>query len=72
MIPTAGGGRAVVFNDVEVLTQTSPGRESPRKRSYEVFEVSRLFIHYKIGSATEKYQCILFADLLDSIFELLF
>ena len=59
MIPTAGGGRAVVFNDVEVLTQTSPDRDSPRKRSYEVFEVSlvnvALSLHYKIGWVTEKY-----------------
>ncbi|CAH8503697.1 unnamed protein product [Heterobilharzia americana] len=27
IIPTAGGGSAVVFNDVEVLRQSSPGRE---------------------------------------------
>jgi len=39
VVPTAGGGRQVVFNDVEVLTQTSPTQElSPKKRSYEVYE----------------------------------
>uniref|UniRef100_A0A094ZKW9 Kinesin-like protein n=1 Tax=Schistosoma haematobium TaxID=6185 RepID=A0A094ZKW9_SCHHA len=32
IIPTAGGGSAVVFNDVEVLRQSSPGREQ-RKSS---------------------------------------
>jgi len=35
VIPTVGGGRQVVFNDVEVLTQESP--EKDRKRSYEEF-----------------------------------
>jgi kinesin family protein 23 len=40
VLPTAGGGRQVVFNDVEVLTQTSPTtqEQSPKKRSYEVYE----------------------------------
>jgi len=42
VLPTAGGGRQVVFNDVEVLTQTSPTTESPRKRSYEVFEAASI------------------------------
>lgn len=38
VIPTVSGGRQVVFNDVEVLTQESPEKEqSPRKRSYEEF-----------------------------------
>lgn len=38
VIPTVSGGRQVVFNDVEVLTQESPDRSgSPRKRSYEEF-----------------------------------
>jgi len=35
VIPTVGGGRQVVFNDVEVLTQESPDKD--RKRSYEEF-----------------------------------
>ena len=30
MIPTAGGGAAVVFNDVEELKQTSPGSRKRR------------------------------------------
>ena len=37
---TVGGGRQVVFNDVEVLTQESPteaGAGGHRKRSYEQF-----------------------------------
>jgi len=39
VIETIGGGRQVVFNDVEVLTQESPGESCPggRKRSYEGF-----------------------------------
>jgi len=38
VIPTIGGGKQVVFNDVEVLTQESPTRNDPaRKRSYEDF-----------------------------------
>merc|ERR1719228_3084504 len=38
VIPTVGGGKQVVFNDVEVLTQESPTRMDPaRKRSYEEF-----------------------------------
>jgi len=38
VIPTIGGGKQVVFNDVEVLTQESPTRTDPaRKRSYEDF-----------------------------------
>jgi len=38
VIPTVGGGKQVVFNDVEVLTQESPTRLDPgRKRSYEEF-----------------------------------
>ena len=36
MIPTVGGGRQVVFNDVEVLTQESP-EKLDRKRSFEEF-----------------------------------
>ena len=36
VIPTIGGGRQVVFDDVEVLTQQSPGESNTdRKRSYE-------------------------------------
>lgn len=30
MIPTSGGGTAVVFNDVEVMKQTSPGTRKRR------------------------------------------
>ena len=30
VIPTAGGGSAVVFNDVETLKQTSPGSRKRR------------------------------------------
>ena len=45
VIPTAGGGRQIIFNDVEVLRQKSPERlptprkrsRSPKKRSYEEF-----------------------------------
>jgi hypothetical protein len=45
VIPTSGGGRQVIFNDVEVLRQKSPDRmptprkrsRSPKKRSYEEF-----------------------------------
>jgi len=38
VIPTVGGGRQVVFNDVEVLRQESPtGPDPARKRSYEEF-----------------------------------
>ena len=38
VIPTVGGGKQVVFNDVEVLTQLSPNKAEPvRKRSYEDF-----------------------------------
>ena len=33
MIPTAGGGASVVFNDVEELTQTSPGTRKRRTPS---------------------------------------
>ena len=36
VIPTVGGGRQVVFNDVEVLTQESPDKQD-RKRSFEEF-----------------------------------
>ena len=36
VIPTVGGGRQVVFNDVEVLTQESPEKQD-RKRSFEEF-----------------------------------
>ncbi|CAI2726091.1 unnamed protein product [Schistosoma spindalis] len=32
IIPTAGGGSAVVFNDIEVLRQSSPGREQRKSR----------------------------------------
>jgi len=35
VIPTVGGGRQVVFNDVEVLTQESP--DLGKKRSYEEY-----------------------------------
>ncbi|CAH8476004.1 unnamed protein product [Schistosoma turkestanicum] len=41
IIPTAGGGSAVIFNDVEVLRQTSPGRElrkSNRLKGTDVHE----------------------------------
>jgi len=38
VIPTVGGGKQVVFNDVEVLTQESPTKADPaRKRSYEEY-----------------------------------
>ena len=37
VIPTVGGGRQVVFNDVEVLTQESPERRKSGKRSFEEF-----------------------------------
>merc|ERR1712025_1008337 len=38
VIPTVGGGKQVVFNDVEVLTQESPVKADPaRKRSYEEY-----------------------------------
>eukprot|EP00092_Neocalanus_flemingeri_P041223 GFUD01044883.1.p1 GENE.GFUD01044883.1~~GFUD01044883.1.p1 ORF type:complete len:890 (-),score=276.71 GFUD01044883.1:140-2809(-) len=38
VIPTVSGGRQVVFDDVEVLTQESPtGLDNGRKRSYEEF-----------------------------------
>ena len=33
VIPTAGGGAAVVFNDVEELKQTSPGSRKRRSNS---------------------------------------
>ena len=33
IIPTAGGGAAVVFNDVEELKQTSPGSRKRRSPS---------------------------------------
>ena len=36
VIPTVGGGRQVVFNDVEVLTKESPDKQD-RKRSFEEF-----------------------------------
>ena len=36
VIPTMGGGRQVVFTDVEVLTQESPEKQD-RKRSFEEF-----------------------------------
>ena len=52
VIPTVGGGRQVVFNDVEVLTQESPERRKSGKRSFEEFrgiEVkiypSNIYIH---------------------------
>ena len=35
VIPTVCGGRQVIFNDIEKLTQESPEHGSPRKRSYE-------------------------------------
>eukprot|EP00096_Caligus_rogercresseyi_P002527 TRINITY_DN1469_c1_g1_i1.p1 TRINITY_DN1469_c1_g1~~TRINITY_DN1469_c1_g1_i1.p1 ORF type:complete len:848 (+),score=297.15 TRINITY_DN1469_c1_g1_i1:157-2700(+) len=39
IIPTTGGGRQVVFNDVEVLTHEAPLRRSSRfKRSFEEFK----------------------------------
>ena len=37
VIPTVGGGRQVILNDVEVLSQESPGKEAKGKRSYEEF-----------------------------------
>ena len=37
VIPTVGGGRQVILNDVEVLSQVSPGKEAKGKRSYEEF-----------------------------------
>jgi len=38
VVPTVGGGRQVIFNDVEVLHQEDPIiTPSPRKRSYEEF-----------------------------------
>jgi len=46
VIPTVGGGKQVVFNDVEILTQESPTRNADRKRSYEEYRG----IHDRIAS----------------------
>ena len=42
--PTIGGGRQVIFNDVEVLTQESPNdSNTARKRSYENYRGNYIF-----------------------------
>ena len=64
VIPTVGGGRQVVFNDVEVLTQESPDKQD-RKRSFEEFrgiEVniypSYVYIHLSIVSQLNFFLCM--------------
>merc|ERR1712181_72730 len=55
VIPTVGGGRQVVFNDVEVLTQESPEKQD-RKRSFEEFrgiEARIADLEQKAGRAME-------------------
>ena len=43
--PTIGGGRQVIFNDVEVLTQESPNESNTaRKRSYENYRGTLSYI----------------------------
>jgi len=56
VIPTVGGGRQVVFNDVEVLTQESPERRKSGKRSFEEFrgiEARIADLEQKAGLAME-------------------